>query len=74
MITLTKEEVIDAFVHIQLEEDYNFLESDLVKLANAIVRKAEPKIAAEERAKCLEVAQAYNTLVADKIKEVREKA
>ena len=70
---LTKEEVIDAFINTPLQEDYNFLEEDLVKLANAFVNKAKPKFAAEERAKCIEVARAYNTLVADKIEEVRGK-
>jgi tellurite resistance protein len=70
---LTAKEVIEAFVNVQLEEDYNFLESDLVKLANAIIAKAKPQIEAEERAKCIEVARAYNTLVADKIEEVRGK-
>ena len=71
---LTAKEVIDAFVNVHLEENYDFLEADLVKLANAIVAKAKSKIVAEERAACIEVAKAYNTLVADKIAEVRGKA
>ena len=70
---LTKEEVIDTFIHTPLEGNYDFIEKDLVKLANAFVYKAKSKLAAEERAKCIEVARAYNTLVADKIEEVRGK-
>ena len=70
---LTQEEVTDVFIHTHLEGDYDFILDDLVKLANAFVSKAKPKYAAEERAKCIEVARAYNTLVADKIEEVRGK-
>lgn len=68
---LTKEQVVEAFMNIQLEENYNFLEEDLVMLADAFVKKATPEIVKEERDACVEVARAYNTLVADKIIEVR---
>jgi hypothetical protein len=68
---LTKEQVVEAFMNIQLEENYNFLEEDLVMLADAFVKKAKPKIIKEERDACVDVARAYNTLVADKILEVR---
>jgi hypothetical protein len=71
---LTKEQVIEAFMNIQLEENYNFLEEDLVMLANAFVKKAKPEIVKEELDACVEVARAYNTLVADKILEVRSQA
>ena len=71
---LTKEQVVEAFMNIQLEENYNFLEEDLVMLANAFVNKAKPEIIKEERDACVEVARAYNTLVADKIVEVRSQA
>jgi hypothetical protein len=70
-MTLTKQEITEAFVNAHLEENYNFLEDDLVKLANAIIDKAKPVLIKEERASCVEVARAYNTLVADKILEVR---
>jgi len=70
---LTKQEVTDAFINANLEEHYNFLEEDLIKLANAFIEKARPTIALEERNACIEVAKAYNTLVADKIMEVRSK-
>lgn len=35
--TLTRQEVIDAFRTVWLEENYNFLEDDLVRLAHAFV-------------------------------------
>lgn len=68
---LTKEQVVEAFMNIQLEENYNFLEEDLFMLADVFVKKATPEIVKEERDACVEVARAYNTLVADKIIEVR---
>jgi hypothetical protein len=70
---LTKEQVVEAFMNIQLEENYNFLEEDLVMLADAFVKKAAPQIIKRERDMCVEVAYMYNTLVADKIIEVRSK-
>jgi hypothetical protein len=72
-MTLTTQEIKDAFFNAMLEENYNFLEEDLIKLANAFVEKARPMIQKEELASCVEVARAYNTLVADKILEVRSK-
>jgi len=68
---LSQKEVNEAFVNTPLEENYNFLAEDLVKLANAFVKAAKPKIAAEERAECVKVAKALNSLVAAKIEEVR---
>ena len=68
---LTEQEVVEAFVNVVLEEDYNFLQEDLVKLANAFVNAAKPKIALEERILCVDVARSVNHLVAAKIAEVR---
>jgi hypothetical protein len=73
-MSLTKEQVVEAFMNIQLEENYNFLEEDLVMLADAFVKKATPEIVKAEREACVDVARAYNTLVADKILEVRSQA
>jgi hypothetical protein len=73
-MSLTKEQVVEAFMNIQLEENYNFLEEDLVMLADAFVKKATPEIVKIEREACVDVARAYNTLVADKILEVRSQA
>ena len=71
---LNNQQIRDAFINAHLEENYNFLEEDLVKLANALIAAAKPDLIKEERAACVEVARAYNNLVADKILEVRSKA
>ena len=68
---LTEQEVVEAFINVKLEEDYNFLQSDLVKLANAFVNAAKPKIEIEERILCVDVARSVNHLVAAKIAHVR---
>ena len=68
---LTEQEVVEAFVNVVLEEDYNFLQDDLVKLANAFVNAAKPKIELEERILCVDVVRSLNTLVADKLAEIR---
>jgi hypothetical protein len=68
---LSKKEVVDTFVNTPLEEDYNFLEEDLVKIANAFVAVATPKIAKAEREECIEFVRSLNHLVADKLKEKR---
>ena len=71
---LNNQQIRDAFINAHLEENYNFLEDDLVKLANAFIAAAKPDLIKEERADCVEVARSYNNLVADKILEVRSKA
>lgn len=68
---LTSQEIAEAFINTPLEEDYNFLQDDLVKLANAFIQAAKPKIELEERILCVDVARSVNHLVAAKIAEVR---
>lgn len=68
---LTPQEISEVFINTPLEEDYNFLQDDLVKLANAFIAAAKPKIEAEERGLCIDVARSVNHLVAAKIAEVR---
>jgi hypothetical protein len=68
---LTPQEINEVFINSNLEEDYNFLQEDLVKLANAFINAAAPKIAKEERILCVDVARSLNTLVADKMAEIR---
>lgn len=68
---LTPQEIAEAFINTPLEEDYNFLQDDLVKLANAFIKAAKPKIELEERILCVDVARSVNHLVAAKIAEVR---
>jgi hypothetical protein len=68
---LTPQEVTEAFMNIMLEENYNFLQEDLVNLANAFVAAAKPKIVKEERELCIDVARSLNTNVANKMAEIR---
>jgi hypothetical protein len=37
---LSKEQVREVFINTPLQEDYNFLEEDLIKIANAFAEKA----------------------------------
>jgi hypothetical protein len=46
---LTTSEIKEAFRKVHLEENHNFLEEDLVKLANAFVMAAMPAIVRLER-------------------------
>lgn len=70
---LTPEEITEAFVNTPLEENYNFLQDDLVKLANAIIDKAQPKIARDERIQCIQFVRSLNHLVADRLEQKRGK-
>ena len=71
MAYLTKTEINEAFINTKLEENYNFLQEDLIALANAFVDAAKEKIALEERAECVKIAKDLNLLVGIKIEEVR---
>ena len=42
---LNKEEIMQAFINANLIENYNFLEEDLIKLANTFIDKALEKLA-----------------------------
>lgn len=70
---LTQQEINETFINSKLEGNYNFLQEDLVKLANAFIEAAAPKIAKEERELCIDIARSVNTLVADKIFSTRGK-
>jgi len=63
---MTNEEINKIFHETEMEDNYNFLEDDLIKLANAFIAKARPEIIQE----CVNVARTVNHLVANKIKEV----
>lgn len=69
---ITKEQVTEAFMNVILEENYNFLEEDLVTLAEAFVKAATPAIEKQERDKCVDIARSVNHLVAQRIEQVRE--
>lgn len=70
---LTKEEITQVFMNTPLEENYNFLQEDLIKLANAFVTRAEPAIARKERAECLKFVRSLNTHVAKALDDYRGK-
>lgn len=66
---LSKQEINKIFHEVYLEDNYNFLEDDLEKLAKAYINAGAKK----ERELCIDVAKAYNAIVAQKIIEVRGK-
>lgn len=68
---LTAQEITEVFINTKLEENYNFLQDDLVKLANAFINAAKPKIEKAEKELCVDIARSVNSLVADKIVQVR---
>lgn len=68
---ITKEQVNKAFHGVTLEENYNFLESDLVKLAEAFIDAAKPSIVAIERQECVKVVRSMNSFVAEKLQDIR---
>ena len=68
---LTPQEISETFVNTHLEENYNFLQDDLVNLANAFINKAAPKLIKQEREACIEFVSSLNTHVAEKLREKR---
>jgi hypothetical protein len=68
---LTTEEINEAFRNVHLEENYNFLEDDLVKLANAFVMAAMPAIVRTERKMCIDFVASLNSEVASALREKR---
>ena len=68
---LTTEEINEAFRGVMLEENYNFLEDDLVKLANAFVMAAMPAIVRQERNLCIDFVNSLNTEVGKALQEKR---
>jgi hypothetical protein len=70
---LTIEEINEAFRNVNLEENYNFLEDDLVKLANAFVMAAMPSIRRAELTMCVNYVRSLNTEVANALEDKRGK-
>ena len=68
---LNAKQVGEAFRTVMLEENHNFLEDDLVLMANAFVKFAEPFIKTDELNKCVEIATNLNRNVGEKLFEVR---
>jgi hypothetical protein len=63
----------EAFRDAHLEENHNFLEEDLQKLADAFIMAAAPAIVKLEREMCIKFVRSLNSHVADKLQEVRGK-
>ena len=66
---MTPERIHEIFRSINLEENHNFLEEDLIKLAQAYAEEG----ARQERAGCLKVVTSLNRVVGEKLAEVRGK-
>ena len=69
---LDKEQIKEAFRNIYLRENYNFLEEDLVKLADGFIMAALPLIIRTERDMCIKFVNTLNTNVARALSEYRE--
>ena len=69
---LDKDQIKEAFRKIYLEENYNFLEEDLVKLADSFIMAAMPAIVKTERDMCIKFVNTLNTNVARALGEYRE--
>jgi hypothetical protein len=69
---LDKEQIKEAFRKIYLEENYNFLEEDLAKLADGFIMAAMPAIVKTERDMCIKFVNSLNTNVARALGEYRE--
>jgi len=68
---LSPDEIKEAFRNIWLEENYAFLEDDLIKIAHGFIEAAAPKIAKMEREMCIEFVRSLNGQVADALEEKR---
>ena len=69
---LNTNEIKEAFRKIYLEENYDFLEEDLVKLADGFIMAAMPAIVKTERDMCVKFVNSLNTNVARALGEYRE--
>jgi hypothetical protein len=69
---LNPNEIKEAFRKIYLEENYDFLEEDLIKLADGFIMAAMPAIVKTERDMCVKFVNSLNTNVARALGEYRE--
>lgn len=68
---LTQQQIVDVFINTKLEGDYDLLQDDLVKLANALIEKAAPELIKQERAECVKFVRTLNHLVGDALQGKR---
>ena len=69
---IDKEQIKEAFRKIYLEENYDFLEDDLIKLADGFIMAALPMIIRTERDMCVKFVKSLNPNVARALSEYRE--
>ena len=69
---LNTEEIKEAFRKVYLEENHDFLEEDLVRLADAFIMAAVPSIVKTERDMCVKFVNSLNTNVARALSEYRD--
>ena len=69
---LDPDEIKEAFRKIYLEENHDFLEEDLQKLADGFIMAAAPMIIRTERDMCIKFVKTLNTNVARALGEYRE--
>ena len=69
---LDSNDIKQAFFKINLEENYNFLEEDLQKLADGFIMAAMPAIVRTERDMCIKFVNTLNTNVARALGEYRD--
>lgn len=69
---LNTDEIKEAFRKVYLEENHDFLEEDLVKLADAFIMAAVPAIVKTERDMCVKFVNSLNTNVARALSEYRD--
>jgi hypothetical protein len=69
---LDPDEIKEAFRKIYLEENHDFLEEDLQKLADGFIMAAAPMIIRTERDMCIKFVNSLNTNVARALGEYRE--
>ena len=69
---LDSNDIKQAFFKINLEENYNFLEEDLEKLADGFIMAAMPAIVKTERDMCIKFVNTLNTNVARALGEYRD--
>lgn len=71
---LNQEEIVQTFlskIAVHLDENHEFSPEDLEKIATGFIMEAMPKIVRTERQMCIKFVRSLNSLVADKLEEVR---
>lgn len=70
-VQIDKQKIFKVFHETYLENNYNFLEDDLVKLATAFIAMAAPTIAKVERTECIKFVKSLNTTVGQALEDKR---